>query len=516
MGKRIKNNDSLNLAEYLKASASKYPEKTAVRHEGVETSFLELDRAANRLANGLISLGLSPGDRCMVMMPNSIHYITLYYALAKMGVAMIPVSFLFRSHELTYILKDAAPKAFIGANPYLEEISSVFAANGAPAITLALNPPASGGFKDLETAYADGDYFPLYPTQADDTLNILYTSGTTGDPKGGMLTHGNLARNAAILARMRGTIEPDTVVIGALPLYHVYGITSVMNVSMYLGLTVELFTHFEPEAVIAVTEREARTIFFGVPTMLNRLIQAAEEHPPKRTSLKFCISGGASLPVEFIKRFETLFATKIHEGYGLTECPVCVENPYDRPAKPGSIGRPIPEFSARIVADDGQELPPGGIGELLIKGPAVMKGYLNRPAATEETIREGWLHTGDIARMDDDRYIYIVDRKKDLVIRGGYNVYPREVEEVIYQIPEVSEAAVYGVPHPDLGEEIAAVVLPKEGARIDPEEIKAYVKERVAPYKYPRIVTIVQEPLPKSGSGKILKKEIRKQYCAAG
>ena len=428
---------------------------------------------------------------------------------------MIPVSFLFRSHELTYILKDAAPKAFIGAAPYLEEISRVFAANGAPTITLALNPPAQIVFQDLEAAYADNDSFPLYPTRADDTLNILYTSGTTGDPKGGMLTHGNLARNAAILARMRGTIEPDTVVIGALPLYHVYGITSVMNVSMYLGLTVELFAHFEPAAVIAVTEREARTIFFGVPTMLNRLIQAAEERPPKRTSLKFCISGGASLPVEFIKRLETLFATKIHEGYGLTECPVCVENPYDRPAKPGSIGRPIPEFSARIVDENGNELDPGEIGELLIKGPAVMKGYLNRPEATEETIREGWLHTGDIARMDDDRYIYIVDRKKDLVIRGGYNVYPREIEEVIYQIPEVSEAAVYGVPHPDLGEEIAAVVLPKEGARIDPVEIKAFVKARVAPYKYPRIVTVVREPLPKSGSGKILKKEIRKQYCAA-
>jgi long-chain acyl-CoA synthetase len=514
MGKRIKNNDSLNLAEYLVASAGNYPEKTAVRHEGIETTFRQLDLAASRLANGLARLGLSPGDRCMVMMPNSIHYIALYYALAKMGVAMIPVSFLFRSHELTYILKDAAPKAFIGADPYLEEISRVFAAHDAPPITLALNPPANGLFQDLEAAYADKDSFPLYPTQADDTLNILYTSGTTGDPKGGMLTHGNLARNAAILARMRGTIEPDTVVIGALPLYHVYGITSVMNVSIYLGLAIELFTHFEPEAVIAVTEREERTIFFGVPTMLNRLIETAEGHPPKRTSLKFCISGGASLPVEFIKRFETLFATKIHEGYGLTECPVCVENPYDRPAKPGSIGRPIPEFSARIVDEKGKELAPGETGELLIKGPAVMKGYLNRPAATKETIREGWLHTGDIARMDADRYIYIVDRKKDLVIRGGYNVYPREIEEVIYQIPEVSEAAVYGVPHPDLGEEICAMVLPKEGASIDPEEIKAFVKKRVAPYKYPRIVTVVSEPLPKSGSGKILKKEIRKQHRA--
>jgi long-chain acyl-CoA synthetase len=514
MGKRIKKNARLNLAEYLVASARRYPEKAAVRHEGKETTFRQLDGAASRLAHGLTGLGLAAGDRCMVMMPNSIHYIALYYALAKMGVAMIPISFLFRSHELTYILKDAAPKAFIGAAPYLEEISRVFAQHGAPAITLALNPLAKGHCQDLEAAYADKDVFPIYPTQTNDTLNILYTSGTTGDPKGGMLTHGNLARNAAILARMRGIIEPDTVVIGALPLYHVYGITSVMNVSMYLGLTVELFTHFEPEAVIAVTEQEARTIFFGVPTMLNRLIQAAEERPPRRTSLKFCISGGASLPVEFIRRFETLFATKIHEGYGLTECPVCVENPYDRPAKPGSIGRPIPEFSARIVDEKGRELAPGEIGELLIKGPAVMKGYLNRPEASEEAIKDGWLHTGDIARMDDDGYIYIVDRKKDLVIRGGYNVYPREIEEVIYQIPEVSEAAVYGVPHPDLGEEIAAVVLPKEGASIDPEEIKAFVKERVAPYKYPRIVTVACEPLPKSGSGKILKKEIRKQHCA--
>jgi len=502
----------MNLAEYLAASAGNYPEKTAVRHEGEKITYGELDRASNRLAQGLGDLGLSPGDRCMVMMPNSIHYITLYYALAKMGVAIIPVNFLYRSHELTHIFTDATPKAFIGADPYLEEISRVFAEQGAPPICLALTPPSGGVFKDLEGAYGAEESFQIHPTQADDPLNILYTSGTTGVPKGVMLTHGNLARNARILAGMRGTIEPDTVVIGALPLYHVYGITSVMNVSIYLGLTVELLTHFEPEEVIAAIDREERTIFFGVPTMLNRLIEVAEGRPPIRASLKFCISGGASLPVEFITRFETLFDTTIHEGYGLTECPVCVENPYDRPTKPGSIGLPIPEFSATIVDDNDNELSPGEIGELLIKGPAVMKGYLNRPEATEETLRNEWLHTGDIARMDDERYIYIVDRKKELVIRGGYNVYPREIEEVIYQIPEVSEAAVYGVPHPDLGEEVAAVVVLKEGTRIDPEEIKAFVKERVAPYKYPRHITIAPEPLPKSGSGKILKKEIRKQY----
>jgi long-chain acyl-CoA synthetase len=505
----------MNLAEFLEASALRHPDKTAIRHENGRITYQELDRASNRFANGLTDLGLSYGDRCMVMMPNSIDYIALYYALAKMGIEIIPVNFLFRSHELTHIFKDAGPKAFIGAEAYLEEISRVFKETGSPPIRLALKPPEGGDFGDLESCYSDRDTFSLHSTGPDDTLNILYTSGTTGVPKGVMLTHGNLAINAKILSGMRGTIKPDTVVIGTLPLFHVYGITSVMNVSMFLGLTVELFTHFEPEPVIRATEEEERTIFFGVPTMLNRLIQVAEEHPPKRSSLKFCISGGASLPVEFLNRFEALFSTTIHEGYGLTECPVCVENPYNRGTKPGSIGLPIPEFSAKIVDENGNELQPGGIGELLIKGPAVMKGYLNNPDATAETIRDGWLYTGDIARMDEDLYIYIVDRKKDLVIRGGYNVYPREIEEVIYQIEEVSETAVYGVPHPDLGEEIAAVVVPKEGASIEPEEIKAYVKERVAPYKYPRIIKVLSEPLPKSGSGKILKKEIRKQFVDA-
>jgi long-chain acyl-CoA synthetase len=305
----------MNLAEFLEASALRHPDKTAIRHENGRITYQELDRTSNRFANGLTDLGLSYGDRCMVMMPNSIDYIALYYALAKMGIEIIPVNFLFRSHELFHIFKDAGPKAFIGAEAYLEEISRVFKETGSPPIRLALKPPEGGDFGDLESCYSDRDTFSLHSTGPDDTLNILYTSGTTGVPKGVMLTHGNLAINAKILSGMRGTIEPDTVVIGTLPLFHVYGITSVMNVSMFLGLTVELFTHFEPEPVIRATEEEERTIFFGVPTMLNRLIQVAEDHPPKRSSLKFCISGGASLPVEFLNRFEALFSTTIHEGY---------------------------------------------------------------------------------------------------------------------------------------------------------------------------------------------------------
>jgi long-chain acyl-CoA synthetase len=498
----------MNLAHYLERSAAQFPDRIAVRHEGQTVSYSELNTRCNRLAVGLMQRGLSAGDRCAQMMPNSIQTITAYNAIAKLGAVVIPINFLYREHELKYIFADSKPKAFIGAAPYLDEVRPVLKTSD----DTPIRAPAGGEFTDLQAAYAEETDFPTYAADNDETLNILYTSGTTGVPKGVMLTHGNLASEARILAEMREKPDPQAVVIGVLPLYHIYGITSVLNVSMYLGLTIELFTQFDPEKVIAVAEQEKQTILFAVPTMYNRLIQSAGEKPPENPSLKFCVSGGASLPVEFLHRFELLFRTKIYEGYGLTEAPVCIENPYGGLTKPGSIGLPIPEFSAKIIDSAGQKVAPGESGELLIKGPGVMKGYLNRAAETEETLKDGWLYTGDIARTDEDGYIYIVDRKKDLVIRGGYNVYPREIEEIIYQIPEILEAAVIGVPHDDLGEDVAAVVVLKNGADMDPKAIQDYVKKRVAPYKYPRIIRIIRDPLPKSGTGKILKKEIRKKF----
>ena len=502
----------MNLAQYMERSAASVPEKIAVRHEGRSVTYRELNIRCNRLAAGLKQMGLAAGDRCALMLPNSIHSITAYYAIAKLGAVVIPINYLYREHELNHIFTDSKPKAFIGARPYLDEVCRLFGGNAAPPIRLALGVPDDPDFQDLEAAYGDQTDFPTHAAADTDTLNILYTSGTTGVPKGVMLTHGNLASEARILAEMREKLDPEAVVIGVLPLYHIYGITSVLNVSMYLGITIELFTQFDPEKVIAVAEQEKQTVLFAVPTMYNRLIQTAAAAPPQQPSLKFCVSGGASLPVEFLNRFESMFRTKIYEGYGLTEAPVCIENPYGGLTKAGSIGLPIPEFSARIVGPDDEELARGERGELLIKGPGVMKGYLNRPAETAKTLKDGWLYTGDIARMDEGGYIYIVDRKKDLVIRGGYNVYPREIEEIMYQIPEILEAAVIGVPHADLGEEVAAVVVLKHGAEIDSETIQTYIKERVAPYKYPRFIHIDLQPLPKSGTGKILKKEIRKKF----
>jgi long-chain acyl-CoA synthetase len=261
--------------------------------------------------------------------------------------------------------------------------------------------------------------------------------------------------------------------------------------------------------LFSAIEEEESSILIAVPTIFNRLVELADIRPPRRSGLRFCVSGGASLPVEVLRRFEDRFRTVIYEGYGLTECsPVCVENPFGRQTRPGSIGLAIPGFEARIVNDQDEDVSIGAVGELIIRGPGVMKGYLNQPEATGETLRGGWLHTGDLARMDEDRYIYIVDRKKEMIIRGGYNVYPREIEEVLYAHPDVLEAAVMGVPHPDLGEEVTAVVVLRQGACATPEELRQFVKERVAPYKYPRRIQLVKE-LPKSHTGKILKRAIR-------
>jgi long-chain acyl-CoA synthetase len=325
-----------------------------------------------------------------------------------------------------------------------------------------------------------------------------------------MLTHHNLANNAMTLANMRST-NPNDVVFGVLPLFHIYGQTSVFNASIYRGLTIRLWPHFHAEELFSAIEEEESSILIAVPTIFNRLVELADIRLPTRSGLRFCVSGGASLPVEVLRRFEDRFHTTLYEGYGLTECsPVCVENPFGRQTRPGSIGLAIPGFEARLVNDQDEDVSIGVVGELIIRGPGVMKGYLNQPEATAEALRGGWLHTGDLARMDEDRYIYIVDRKKEMIIRGGYNVYPREIEEILYTHPDVVEAAVVGVPHLDLGEEVAAAVVLRQGACATPEELRQFIKERVAPYKYPRKIQIVKE-LPKSHTGKILKKILREE-----
>lgn len=499
----------MNLADLLENTAKRIPNRIAIRFEGEEITYRELNSRVNAMAGGLSSLGLESGDTCILMMQSTLEFVTTYYALARMNVVIVPVNFLYKRHELSHIFADSGARGFIGMAPFLEEPQKVLTDLPDLKIRVALGANEGSGFVPLETVRKSEATFQCAGTNQD-TAAIIYTSGTTGVPKGAMLTHQNLASNAMTVADMRVT-SPDDVVIGILPLYHIYGQTSALNASVYLGLTLHLFRQFDPEPVMELIKGGGSTLLFAVPTMLNRLIHGTDDEGPVHSSLSFCVSGGSSLPVEVLRKFERQFKTKIYEGYGLSECsPVCIENPFGKKTKPGSIGVTIPGFEARIVDESGNDVPTDQPGELIVRGPGVMKGYLNRPDETAEAIVEGWLHTGDLARMDSEGYIFIVDRKKDMVIRGGYNIYPREIEELLYEHPAVIEAAVYGIPHPDLGEEVAAAVVVKPGEAVTGDDIRSFIKEKVAPYKYPRVIRIVDD-LPKSHTGKILKRELREQ-----
>jgi long-chain acyl-CoA synthetase len=336
---------------------------------------------------------------------------------------------------------------------------------------------------------------------------ILYTSGTTGKPKGAELTHDNLRSNVAVAVGLFDMGVGD-VIFGGLPLFHSFGQTCTMNAAIAGGACVTLLPRFDPGKALEILERDGCTVFEGVPTMYGALLNHPERKSCDVSRLRVCASGGASLPVEVLRGFEDCFGCKVLEGYGLSETsPVASFNHPDRERKPGSIGTPIKGCEMKVVDDDRNDVAQGEIGEILIKGDNVMKGYWGHPDATAESIKDGWFATGDMARIDEDGYFFIVDRKKDLIIRGGYNVYPREVEEVLYEHPAVREAAVVGVPHDDLGEEIGAAVALKDGESVEADELRDFVKEQLAAYKYPRKIWFVDE-LPKGPTGKILKREI--------
>jgi len=497
----------LNLADFLTDSARRIPDHPAIHFEGETINYLQMNRRVDALAHGLSASGLRPGDVCVLMMPSSMNWALVYYALAKIGALVVPINFLYRHKELAYIFNDAQPQAFIGDGNYLQEPMNVMGSIPGVKIKIAEGDSLPGDFIALQDLVQGEKPFAVHKTGPEDPFVIIYTSGTTGEPKGAVLTHNALMNDVKAVVGVRYT-EPHDVVLSVLPLFHIYGMTHALNISIHLGLTIRMWRAFDENEVLAAIETEGSTILYAVPTMVNRLVEAASARPPRRSSLRFVISGGASLPVEVLHRFEKAYGAPIYESYGLTEfSPTCIENPFGRPTRPGSIGLPIPPFRVRIVDEDDRDVSSGAVGELVVSGSAVMKGYLNKPEATRETLRHGWLHTGDLARMDEDGYIYIVDRKKDMIIRGGYNVYPREVEEVLYAHPAVSEAAVVGVPHQDLGEEIAAAIVLKHGTKATADELRQLVRQEVAPYKYPRIIQFFDE-LPKTSAGKILKRSI--------
>jgi long-chain acyl-CoA synthetase len=491
----------MNLAENLSRTAKEHPDKVAMRLDDAELTYAQLDGASAHVAGMLKAKGVEPGDRVGVMLPNVPYFPVVYYGILRYGAVVVPMNVLLKKREVGFYLSDPEAKALFAWHDFAEAAEAGAEEAGAE---LILVKPG-----EFENQVGEAEPITEIAERADDdTAVILYTSGTTGKPKGAELTHSNLAKNVEV-AYSLFDMSPDAVLLGALPLFHSFGQTCAMNCAVARGATLTLIPRFDPGKALEIIQRDGVTVFQGVPTMYAAMLNHPDREDYDTSSLEVCASGGSAMPVEVMKAFEEAFDAKVLEGYGLSETsPVASFNHPDRERKPGSIGTPIEGVEMKVVDDDGNEVPQGEPGEIVIRGHNVMKGYWNRPEENEKSIdSDGWFRTGDMATVDEDGYFFIVDRKKDLIIRGGYNVYPREIEEVVYEHPAVREAAVIGVPHDDLGEEVGCAVALKEGEDCSEDELRDYVKENVAAYKYPRKVWFVDE-LPKGPTGKILKREI--------
>jgi long-chain acyl-CoA synthetase len=491
-----------NLADLLSRSAAERPDRVAVKLDDSELSYAALDAATARVAGLLRAKGIQPGDRVAIMLPNVPYFPVCYYGALRAGAVIVPMNVLLKEREVAFYLGDSEAKVLFAWHQFADAAHA--GAEQTDAECVLVEP---GEFEALVARCpAAPDVVERRP---DDTAVILYTSGTTGTPKGAELTHGNLLRNVDVAAGLFG-LDDRTITLGALPLFHSFGQTCALNATVSVGGCLTLIPRFEGGKALEILERDRVTLFEGVPTMYAAILNHPRAEHADTSALEVCVSGGAAMPVEVMRAFEDKFGCQILEGYGLSETsPVASFNRRDRERKPGSIGLPVEGVEMCVIDDDGAEVRQGEVGEVAIRGHNVMKGYWRREQATAEAIDpDGWFKTGDMAWVDDDGYFFIVDRKKELVIRGGYNVYPREIEEVLYEHPDVREAAVIGVPHDELGEEVAAAVALRADADCDAGELQDFVKQRVAAYKYPRHVWLVDE-LPKGPTGKILKREIK-------
>jgi long-chain acyl-CoA synthetase len=517
----------LNLAQVIEDNAGKYPDREAIVSGSTRLTYRQLNAMANQVANGLQALGIGRGDNVALTCPNVPYFQIAYYGILKTGATVVPLNILLASPEIAYHLKDCNAKAFfcfegsaalpIGDTGYQGLVESE---TGGHFILMTADSSASPPKDDMMTLgmLMNGrpTSFETDSTGPEDTAVILYTSGTTGRPKGAELTHSNLVLNAMVARDLYlPAAQERNVALVALPLFHVFGMTVQMNAMMLLCSTQVLLPRFDPALAIEAMLSERVNFFCGVPTMFWGLLNQARatkmDTGAIAENMRMCISGGAALPLELLRGFEQTFSVAILEGFGLSETsPVICFNQLGFERKPGSIGRPLFATEMRLVDDSDQEVAQGQAGEIVVRGHSVMKGYYNRPEATAEAMRGGWFHTGDIATMDQDGYFFIVDRKKDMILRGGYNVYPRELEEVLMTHPAVSLAAVIGVPHPSLGEEVKAYIIRKPDVTVTVEELSIWCKEQMAAYKYPRFIEF-RGSLPMTATGKILKRQLREE-----
>ncbi|MEI6244961.1 MAG: long-chain fatty acid--CoA ligase [Acidobacteriota bacterium] len=523
----------LNLAHLLDNTARLTPDRDALAIQSprgmITMNYAQLSAMVSQTANGLRAIGIRPGDHVALSCPNTPHFVVAYYAILRAGAVVVPLNVLLKPREIAYHLADSdavAMLVFEGTAELPMAQMARTACDEVPTcrqlIVITLDPhahsPVDRSMTMGQLMHGQAPVTETYPTAPDDTAVMLYTSGTTGQPKGAELTHLNMTLNA-IAARdimvplLQYDLAHQNVALITLPLFHSTGQTCQMNAGVAGGHRMVLLPRFDAAAVLETFEREQITWWVGVPTMYWALLHHARQQgidtQKAAASLRACLSGGAPMPVALMKEFEVAFGVRILEGYGLSEtAPLACFNQVFRPSKPGTVGPPIFSCEVRVVDAEDRPLPAGETGEVVIRGHNVMKGYYKRPAETAEALRGGWFHTGDIGVIDEDGYVSIVDRKKDMVLRGGMNVYPREIEEVLMTHPAVSLVAVIGVPDERLGEEVKAFVVRKPGATITEEELLAWCKDQFAAYKYPRHIEF-RDALPMGGTGKVLKRELR-------
>lgn len=528
--------ENICLPEYLKRSATTHAAKMALTFQGYQVSFAELDDMVDRFAACLTEFGIKKGDCVAILLPNVIPCVAAYYAILRIGAITVMNNPLYSDRELEHQFNDSGAKALITldllGNRMIDlrpktSIKQIVYTSIGDYLPFPKNLlfPLVGKKKGLAATVKSAEHLyqwkPLLKTHApqapqvkldfEDVAMYQYTGGTTGVSKGVMLTHGNLSKQIQHVAAWFPTFGSDEIMLGALPFFHVFGLSTAMNLAIYKGWGDILVPKPQPPQLLEAISKFKPTFAPLVPTMYIGMLEDPDIEKADLTSIKGCFSGSAPLPLEVISEFEKKTGAVIVEGFGMTEStPVTHINPFHGDRKVGSVGIPISDTECRIVdLNDGvTDVPLGETGELIIKGPQVMKGYWNRPDATAETLTDGWLHTGDIAKMDEDGYFFIVDRKKDMIISGGYNVYPRDIEEVFFEHPKVMEATAIGVPHPKRGEAIKVFVVLKEGQTATTEELLRYCEDKLAKYKWPTEIAFRKE-LPKTNVGKVLKKDLR-------
>jgi long-chain acyl-CoA synthetase len=507
---------SLNLATLLRQSARRYPTKTALILGETRIDYATLHGMACKFAGALKGLGVHPGQHVALLLPNVPHFTVAYFGILYAGATVVPLNVLLTADEIAYHLTDSDAVALVAWEGFAEQaLAGVRRVDGCKHAILARANPADtsapeGVLNMMALLGGSAPVTDLPATMPDDTAVILYTSGTTGKPKGAELTHFNLFHNAEYVAQRLLPGDSSRVALSVLPLFHSFGQTCIQNATLSLGGSLVLMPRFDPKGAFELMSKHQVNLFAGVPTMYFALLNYPESSQYDLSALKLCVSGGSAMPVEVMRAFDEKYKVNILEGYGLSETsPVASFNVLDQPKKAGSIGIPIAGVEFQLLDNDGKVINESGVpGEICIKGPNIMKGYYKRPEATDESIQGGWFRSGDVGQRDDEGYYSIVDRKKDMLIRGGFNVYPREIEEILYQHPAVMEAAVIGIPHESHGEEVKAIVALKPGTQATAEDLIAYCKEHLAAYKYPRVVEF-REALPKGPTGKILKRELR-------